>query len=94
MDANLPTRRLLVALTVLPLLAGCAAGAASVTAPPVRSGVTAAPSAPAATANLPSPSSAQLTLIKGSGTCDVTPYTDKTVGANLVMVGHFRCQYA
>ena len=74
-------RRIAASCLVLVLLSGCSTAGATPSPLPSPS--------PAAS---PSPSGGQLTLVKGTGTCDVTSFKEQKVGGNDVIVEHFSCQ--
>ncbi|MGZ6269957.1 MAG: hypothetical protein ACXWMU_05250 [Candidatus Limnocylindrales bacterium] len=73
---------------MLVLSSGCsAAGSTSNNAPspsPTTSPTVASPS--------PSPSNGALTLIKGTGACQVTSFKEQVVAGNDVILEHFSCQ--
>jgi len=52
------------------------------------------PSTPPQGSTTPGPTSAVITPVTGTVSCEVTSYEDRQDGANLIMLEHFRCTYA
>ncbi|MGZ6341367.1 MAG: hypothetical protein ACXWMX_05925, partial [Candidatus Limnocylindrales bacterium] len=78
-------RRFAATCLVVVLLSGCSA-AGSTSGPSPSASPTASP-----TVASPSPSNGPLTLIKGTGTCQVTSFKEQTVAGNDVIAEHFSC---